>query len=459
MGPETDLATGSPNDSILSAGMHNSVYPPYVSLYRRSYSGASQTSPCADPLDVSITQSGTASFNYASENLPINQSFLRPRGDLPENRSSQQKSPHVLSTRTMTTPIPEQGSTYIKGSKLELQSSNTPQTKSEQQQKRQQVLEKLSKLDLEEILLRVLSEQQQDSSNSSSMVLSENERLHASQAIADFVKQRSKLTRTSRRRSTQGHLSGMHPCYYENCSFFGRTCDLNKHLKRHYRPYGCTYPKCHKKFGAKSDWKRHENSQHFQQEAFRCDYLLDSGKRCGQYCYRMAQFKNHLESEHNVVSEDSVQSTLTRCKIGKNCQVQYWCGFCCEIKVLTAGRNEAWDERFDHIAYHFEKDSPRKCIDDWICVEENQAKKQLQENELLDKGKVKKDTKEAGEDEMSVAHGMKSTPTTNPYEMPVTRGPNKRSASSDVEDSQRPEKQLKQATVLWGCVGDLHINF
>ena len=457
MGSKTDLATGSPNDSILTVGTQNSVHSPYLSLCGRSYSGASQTSPCADPTDVSISEFGTSSFNCTSESLPINQNFPQSGGNLPQSRSSRQKSPRVLSTRTINKPIPEQGSTHIESSKLQLQSSNKPQTKSEQQQKRQQVLEKLSKLDLEEILLRVLSEQQQESNSNPSVVLSENERLHASQAIADLVKQRSKLSRTSRHRSTQGSLSGMKACTYKDCNFFGRTCDLNKHLKRHCRPYGCTYPNCYKKFGAKSDWKRHENSQHFQQEVFRCDYLSRSGERCGRHYYRMAQFQDHLECAHNIASKDDVQNILTRCKIGKDCQVQYWCGFCCEIKTLKARDNEAWDERFDHIAHHFERDSPKKCIDDWICVVGNQTKKQLSKNWSLDK-REEEDTKEAEDDKTASAHEAESASTAGSDEIPAPRKLNKRPASSDMEDSQRPAKQMKQATILWGCVGDLHID-
>jgi hypothetical protein len=35
----------------------------------------------------------------------------------------------------------------------------------------------------------------------------------------------------------------------------GWACEWKKHIKaRHAKPYGCAYPKCHKRFGAKSDW-------------------------------------------------------------------------------------------------------------------------------------------------------------------------------------------------------------
>lgn len=39
---------------------------------------------------------------------------------------------------------------------------------------------------------------------------------------------------------------------------------------------------------------------------------------------------------------------------------------------LKEKRNKAWDERFDHIASHFEKE--KRGIEEWVCVEENRRK-------------------------------------------------------------------------------------
>ena len=71
------------------------------------------------------------------------------------------------------------------------------------------------------------------------------------------------------------------------------------------------------------------------------------------------------------------QERVNRSRIGKNCQVTFWCGLCKDIVQLKERRNAAWDERFDHIARHFEKE--RRNIDDWICAEENRPKKELLE--------------------------------------------------------------------------------
>jgi hypothetical protein len=46
---------------------------------------------------------------------------------------------------------------------------------------------------------------------------------------------------------------------------------FRKHMKRHQKPYACTrVPGCDKRFGSKSDWKRHENDQHIQLQFWRC---------------------------------------------------------------------------------------------------------------------------------------------------------------------------------------------
>lgn len=42
---------------------------------------------------------------------------------------------------------------------------------------------------------------------------------------------------------------------------------------------------------------------------------------------------------------------------------------------LSVQGTAAWDERFDHIASHFEKEG--ETIEEWICAEENKTKKEL----------------------------------------------------------------------------------
>lgn len=284
------------------------------------------------------------------------------------------------------------------------QMSNAPQTKSQQQR---HALQKFSQavsneaqtsdpslpIDLEQLVLRVLSgstdaarqdeapQQRRCSSNTppqsnhgNKVFLTKSEALQASQMISNLIKQSPGSAYSQPRRVPQGLSSNPKVCGL--CGYaVARGCDLRKHMKRHEKPYGCTYPKCHKRFGAKSDWKRHENSQHFQLEAYRCAQRNARGEVCGEHFFRVGPFHKHLETNHNMSSVEHREQEARRHRIGKNCQQQFWCGFHNHIVVLKEKRNAAWDERFDHIAHHFEKE--KRNIEEWICVEENRTKKEL----------------------------------------------------------------------------------
>ncbi|KAF2035962.1 hypothetical protein EK21DRAFT_43742, partial [Setomelanomma holmii] len=282
--------------------------------------------------------------------------------------------------------------------------SNAPQTKAEQQR---QALSKLSRamtnemdgsspsgtVDLEALVLSVLSqttgadqddEDQPDaratSANSRAkrerkVTLTKSEAIKALQGISNLIKQSPGSAFSQPRKPIRGFPSDPKVCSI--CQYaVARPCDLKKHMKRHDKPYGCTYPKCHKRFGAKSDWKRHENSQHFQLEAFRCGRpSTKTGQPCGEHCFRINAFKLHLKDLHNLDNEEEQEQEAKRRRIGKNCQQQFWCGFCNNIIRLDEKRNAAWDERFDHIAQHFEKE--KRSIEEWVCAEENKTKKEL----------------------------------------------------------------------------------
>lgn len=337
---------------------------------------------------------------------------------------------------------------------MELPLSSAPQTKSEQL--RQQLdLEKMSKAKLQELVLQVLESHGDDDSNSPG-----SDTYDVSKEIAKILRQNLRSDRSPQRRDTKDSGSGLKECPYKPCDFTGRNCDLNKHIKRHQRPYGCTYPKCHKRFGAKSDWKRHENSQHFQQEAFRCEYSNNHGKKCGEHYYRMAKFQEHLEEQHKITSADQIRKDLKRCKIGKNCQTQFWCGFCDSIQTLNQKRNDAWDERFDHIARHFEKD--KKCIDDWICVEENKMKEQIRKS--VDRGAFPDDesrsSDEDKEEEITTTVVMEGTAAKFEIDSPSSSMPNasrKRPASVEAIESQRAMQRRKTGTIVVYCVS-VHAN-
>lgn len=146
-----------------------------------------------------------------------------------------------------------------------------------------------------------------------------------------------------------------------------------KHIKRHTRPYGCTFPKCNKVFGSKNDWKRHENSQHFQLEMWRCqlDKVNGSQQPCAEVFWHRQLFEGHLRDTHRVTDKTKTLEQATQCRIGRNNQSRFWCGFCKRILPLAKKEVAAWDERFNHIDEHFKRD--QKIIN-WHCVESNKSK-------------------------------------------------------------------------------------
>jgi hypothetical protein len=141
-------------------------------------------------------------------------------------------------------------------------------------------------------------------------------------------------------------------------------------MKRHERPYGCTFLTCNKVFGSKNDWKRHENSQHFHLETWRCDQEKPKGGACSKVCYRRQTFQDHLKKEHQILDDVTVKERLDNCRIGRNCQARFWCGFCNKLVELKKKGLEAWTERFDHIDDHFMgRNCPIRRINDWIPMD------------------------------------------------------------------------------------------
>ncbi|KAK3327811.1 hypothetical protein B0T19DRAFT_441753 [Cercophora scortea] len=150
---------------------------------------------------------------------------------------------------------------------------------------------------------------------------------------------------------------------------FNRPCELKKHLKRHNKPYRCTLDKCVKKFGSKNDWKRHENSQHFQLEYWRCDERLEDSPHgvCGKICHRRETINSHLEADHQVHDATEIERRSALCRVGRNGEDSFWCGLCERIIHLTERGGQAATERFDHIDDHINgrNNLPQKLMTDW----------------------------------------------------------------------------------------------
>ncbi|KAL9600861.1 MAG: hypothetical protein Q9219_002903 [cf. Caloplaca sp. 3 TL-2023] len=185
-----------------------------------------------------------------------------------------------------------------------------------------------------------------------------------------------------------------------------RECDMRKHKKRHTRPYGCTFPGCWKELGSKNDWKRHENTQHYQIETWRCHEHSKSSHtgQCASIFYRREQFQGHLREEHGLEDDEYIREQCKRHRIGRNGQSAFWCGFCRRVVELRSKGLEAWEERFSHIDdFHYKKG---ESIHDWVPLDGNLPKglmnrEALAENERRDDhedGSAGEDSQSDGED-------------------------------------------------------------
>lgn len=150
---------------------------------------------------------------------------------------------------------------------------------------------------------------------------------------------------------------------------FTRRCDLKKHLKRHNKPYSCTYPKCRKPFGSKADWKRHENTQHFQLECWQCPKPSQSkgsqNGHCDKLFYRRETFLAHLKGVHQITDEGHLKTLAKDKKIGRGNHQKFWCGFCNESRKLKEKGLRGVDERFDHLEKHF-LDPEGRGLEGWV---------------------------------------------------------------------------------------------
>lgn len=265
------------------------------------------------------------------------------------------------------------------------------------------------------------------------------------------------------------HLVVCQSCF----KFKGRPCELKyvlliriwvvlillrKHMKRHSRPYGCTFITCNKTFGSKNDWKRHENSQHFHLETWRCNEEKLEGGVCAKVCYRRQTFQEHLKKDHSITADDAVKNKLEVCRIGRNCQARFWCGFCSKILVLSKKGIHAWTERFDHIDDHFmgRHGQAKQNIRDWVPIDSDKPRGDLAhslstspDNEI-NEGSSSASSSFCSASESSDAAG-KSARALNPasHQESLKR---KRSESSDVNRNiKKPMISYTGATIVY-CV-------
>lgn len=197
-------------------------------------------------------------------------------------------------------------------------------------------------------------------------------------------------------------------------------------MKRHAKPYGCTFPRCEKRFGSKNDWKRHENSQHHHLEMWKCNEKgkLSAGEPCNKAFNRREQFKTHLSRDHGIADTVVVERKLDDCLDGRNHVVGFWCGFCKEMVQVQEQGHKAWLGRFNHIDGHF---SVQMDISEWKSPDPS-----LHEVDVV----------------LGDSHHSESSALSTRAASGVR--PPKRGADAGVH-SQRPPKK-NRTSALWYCV-------
>ena len=149
-----------------------------------------------------------------------------------------------------------------------------------------------------------------------------------------------------------------------------------KHMKRHDRPYGCTFPSCTKRFGSKNDWVRHERSQHFDKTKLVCTVDTESRTTSCSQCFRHRHESiQHLKASHSITEDTSSKGITDSCDVGVERDGSFWCGFC-TMDITTDARGvEAWNVRAKHIDDHFMGRNGRKqqSVKEWVHKESEQA--------------------------------------------------------------------------------------
>ncbi|KAL8807109.1 MAG: hypothetical protein Q9182_000942 [Xanthomendoza sp. 2 TL-2023] len=234
-----------------------------------------------------------------------------------------------------------------------------------------------------------------------------------------------------------------------------RQCDLKKHQKRHTRPYGCTFPGCSKKLGSKNDWKRHENTQHYQIETWRCDEFSERSAigRCASLFYRREQFQSHLRDKHQKNDEQYIQEQCKRHRIGRNGQDRFWCGFCQQIVELKTKGLEAWEERFGHIDdLHYKKG---QTIFDWVPLDGHVSKGVMGKGDYMDCGVRNAEKDEGGEDDGSSedeAMGSPSQTSIANTPSPKSGGEGMSDAACDSNVASGRQVRATRPKTRWRCV-------
>ena len=112
---------------------------------------------------------------------------------------------------------------------------------------------------------------------------------------------------------------------------------------------------------------------------------MHSNSFCIRICaitfYVRAKFIAHLWENHDLKNIDSEH--LLKNHIDNNSQIAFWCGFCIKVVAFKQKGVQVFNERFDHIAYHFKEG---KSINNWYHINKDQLNEAISTDCLYNKG-------------------------------------------------------------------------
>lgn len=136
-------------------------------------------------------------------------------------------------------------------------------------------------------------------------------------------------------------------------------------MKRHTRPYACTFPSCPSRHGSRSDWKRHEETQHVIQESWLCTARSPDGSKCFTNLASERALRQHLDITHRVPTLQITSKVCEDMHLGEEGAGRFWCGFCQDIVRQEPGHDPK-DMRMQHVGDHYDKD---ECIAEYVVLQ------------------------------------------------------------------------------------------
>lgn len=177
--------------------------------------------------------------------------------------------------------------------------------------------------------------------------------------------------------------------------------------------------------------------------------------QCASIFYRREQFQSHLREKHGLEKDQEIRDRSKRCRIGRNGQSAFWCGFCKQIVELQTDGLDAWEERFSHIDdLHYKKG---QTIYDWVPLDSDVPKGLMERANVAESEHADDDEDCAGNEGSSKedADGISSKGSTS--NGASSQSQQDRAAHSHSGSARRSSGSKGQATAsrrgrIWICV-------